>query len=184
MPKDASYRQGNWQKNSRDSMDRYREIRIGVIVHCEGGYIQGGAAYDHQGKRIEAFTRERVSTKQNFIDTVRSRKADALYTDALEGHLSAGLVHMANISFRTGRQTSGEAIREVIRGEKELSDSFERLQSHLTANRIDLNEHPLTLGPMLEMDPRRERFVGTFADEANRLVSRDYRAPFVVPREV
>ena len=40
------------------------------------------------------------------------------------------------------------------------------------------------LGPWLSMDPQRERFVGDFADEANMLLTRNYREPFVVPQDV
>ncbi|MHC4181663.1 MAG: Gfo/Idh/MocA family oxidoreductase [Planctomycetota bacterium] len=181
LPKNASYRRGDWTRNSNETMDRYRGVRIGTIVRCEGGFVQGDAAYDRDGNQIRKFTRSRKTTKQNFIDTVRSRNAGELYSGALEGHLSCGLVHMTNISYRIGRETPSGAIREVIRGEKELSESFERLKQHLAANRIDLDQEPLTLGPMLTMDAETERFVGSFSDRANRLASPDYRPPFVVP---
>ena len=184
LPKNASYREADWRKNANETMDRYRDVRVGTVVVCEGGYVQGGAAYDLDGRRIKQFTRTRVSTKQNFIDCVRSRQSDRLFSDALEGHLSCGLVHLANISQRLGRQTPNGAIREVIQGEKELSESFERLREHLGANRIDLDQGPLALGPALVLDPETERFVGPFSDRANRLATRDYRAPFVVPDEV
>ena len=49
---------------------------------------------------------------------------------------------------------------------------------------VDTAAEPLTLGPMLTMDPKTERFVGDFAAEANRLTSREYREPFVVRDEV
>ncbi len=181
LPVDAAHRQGDW---SSGAMDEFRGVRIGTFVHCEGGYVQGDTAYDNSGKPIKTFTRERVSTKQNFIDTMRTRRADQLHTDALEGHLSAGLVHMTNISYRVGRQASNEAIHETIRAEKPLSESFDRLQNHLEANRIDLGKKPLCLGPMLTMDPAKERFVGSFSEEANKHLSRDYRKPFVVPEDV
>jgi hypothetical protein len=34
------------------------------------------------------------------------------------------------------------------------------------------------------MDSAAERFVGDFAEEANGLLARSYREPFVVPEEV
>ena len=55
-----------------------------------------------------------------------------------QGHISAGLCHMANISYRTGRK--------------------------------------------LQFDPAKERFVND--NEANRLITRQYRAPYVVPERV
>jgi len=40
------------------------------------------------------------------------------------------------------------------------------------------------VGPELTFDPKSERFTGDRADEANKLLRRDYRAPFVVPETV
>jgi predicted dehydrogenase len=75
---------------------------------------------------------------RNFIRAVRSRKHSDLSADIAEGHVSAALGHLANISYRTGRT--------------------------------------------LRFDPRTERFPGD--DEANRLLTREYRQPFVLPQEV
>ena len=66
----------------------------------------------------------------------------------------------------------------------ELSESFGRLTEHLAANRIDPSTESLQLGPLLTMDPQTERFVGTFSDRANALLSREYRKPFIVPDNV
>jgi predicted dehydrogenase len=184
LPKNASYLNENWQKGANQKMDKFRGIRIGAVVVCEGGYLHKGIAYDNDGKQMKTFTRERVSTKQNFIDAVRSRKADSLFTDALEGHLSCGLVHMANISYQVGQSTPKEQIRDSVTGEKEMSDCYERLLSHLDANHLDLNKDPLILGPMLTLDPKVERFEGPGSDKANALISRDYRKPFIVPDSV
>jgi hypothetical protein len=52
------------------------------------------------------------------------------------------------------------------------------------ANGVDLAQSLPTLGPSLQIDPATERFVGTFADEANKLVRREYRAPYVIPDQV
>lgn len=41
---------------------------------------------------------------ENFISCMRSRRREDLYADILEGHRSATLSHLANISFRTGRK--------------------------------------------------------------------------------
>ncbi len=161
LPKNAGYLDEDWNKGADQKMDKFRGIRIGTVVICEGGYIHEGIAYDNEGKKIKTFTRKRVSTKQNFIDVIGSRKPDALFTDALEGHLSCGLVHLANISYRVGKGTPKEEIREIVKGEKEMSESYERLLSHLEANQLDLLKNPLILGPMLSLDPTTERFTGT-----------------------
>jgi hypothetical protein len=37
------------------------------------------------------------------------------------------------------------------------------------------------VGPMLSFDAASEKFVGTGSAEANKLLTRNYRKPFVVP---
>ncbi len=181
LPKNASFHDVEWTRNSGKTMDEFHGIRIGTIVMCEGGYIQNNAAYDHDGKLVKKFTRKRVSTKENFIDAMRSRKPEMLYTDALEGHLSCGLVHMANISYRAGSESSKGEIQERIEGNKKLSESWERLKDHLNRNKINEQKYPLTLGPMLTLNPETERFTGEFSEKANEYVSGQYREPFVIP---
>ena len=79
---------------------------------------------------------------------------------------------------------SGGEVRERILGNRELSEAYERFDAHLSANGIDLKRRPVTLGPMLTFDAATERFVGEFGGEANRLVSPEYRHPFIVPEKI
>jgi len=48
----------------------------------------------------------------NFIDAIRSGKDSDLTCDILNGHLSAALPHMANISYRLGRELHFDGARE------------------------------------------------------------------------
>ena len=57
-----------------------------------------------------------------------------------------------------------------------------RMEEHLGANNVDLHKSPATLGKLLNMDPKTERFLDN--PEANKLLTREYRAPFVVPEKV
>ena len=167
------------------AMDNYRGLRIGTVIHCENGYVAGGWAYDNDGNRIKQFgLTEGSGHHQNFIDAVRSRKVSDLNADVLEGHLSAALCHMGNISHRLGQEASRETILERMGGSKDLVEAFERFQDHLLLNGVDVKTTPRVIGPWLTMDPKRERFTGEFADEANRLVRGTYREPFVVPAQV
>jgi hypothetical protein len=75
-------------------------------------------------------------------------------------------------------------VLEAIKGNKDMTDSYERFLKHLQANEVDLKKAMVTLGPVLQFDPKAERFTGEFSDEANKLVSRAYREPFVVPEKV
>ncbi|MEA2063271.1 MAG: hypothetical protein U9P14_06215, partial [Gemmatimonadota bacterium] len=46
----------------------------------------------------------RLMHRENFIKAVRSRNVLDLTADILEGHLSSSLCHLANISYRLGRE--------------------------------------------------------------------------------
>ena len=75
---------------------------------------------------------------QNFVDAIRLNDQSVINGSIQEGHYSAALVHLANISCRLGRS--------------------------------------------LRFDPKTEQFVGD--EEANRMLRREYRPPFVVPDRV
>jgi hypothetical protein len=117
-----------------------------------------------------------------FINAVRSRRASDLSGDMLQGHLSACLIHMSNTSYRLGKTSSAGEIREHISGRKDLLAIYESMREHLLANGVDVDK--MVAGPMLTMDPAAERFTGEFSQEANKLISREYRKPFVVPEKV
>ena len=173
------------QKKGDSAMDHYRGIRLGSLIQCENGYFAGGWAYDNDGKKIKQFKLTGGSGHHaNFIKAVRSRKVTDLNADILEGHLSTALCHMGNISHRLGQESPREQILEAVKTNREMMDSFERFQEHLLANEIDLKKTPIILGPWLTMDSAKEKFIGVFSEQANKLVGRTYREPFVVPEEV
>ncbi len=167
------------------AMDDYRGTRAGTVVHCEGGYFVGGWAYDENGVKVKQFKRTGGSGHhRNFIDAVRSRRPEDLNAEILEGHLSSALCHLGEISHRLGHSAAPGAIRKQTAGKPHLGEALERLATHLEANKIDLAATPLTLGPVLQIDPEKERFTGPLADRANGLLRTKYRKPFVVPEEV
>jgi len=168
------------------TMPHYRGSRIGICVECEGGYFigkHGGKVYDDKGKTITSIRGGGAGNHPaNFYKAVRSRKAGDVPSDALSGLLSCTLVHMGNISHRLGAKTPDGEIAEKIKGNKLAAESYERMVDHLGKNEVDLKKTPVTLGPWLEFDPKTERF--TNSDEANKLATRDYRRPFIVPQSV
>jgi hypothetical protein len=56
------------------------------------------------------------------------------------------------------------------------------MEQHLTSNGLKLDGEKYLLGRRLAFDAQQERFAGD--DEANRMLTRQYRAPFVVPEKV
>lgn len=115
---------------------------------------------------------------------MRSRKAGDLNAEILEGHLSAALCHMANISHRLGAETEPNVIADMAKGNSQWADAFLRLGQHAQRNGIDLNQTQAVLGPWVTIDSESEKFVDEFAGPANQLLRRDYREPFVVPENV
>jgi predicted dehydrogenase len=177
------------RKKDDKAMDNYRGTRIGIVVQCEGGYFAagdgGGWIYDSDGKKIKQFSgRGGAGHHENFINAVRSHKRSDLNADIEVGHLSAALCHMANISYRVGKKATPDEIKAAIGDNDNMMDSFDRMLEHLEANEIDLTKEPLTVGPMLTMDPQAEKFVDEHSDWANMYIKRNYREPFVVPDKV
>jgi len=169
-----------------EHMDNYRGASIGVVVDCEGGSMviasySGARVFDKDGKEIKKFEGS-ASHFANFIDAVRSRKCADLNADILEGHLSSALCHTGNISYRLGRTHTPEEIGDAVKDNKDLSEAFGRMQEHLSANNVELRQTPATLGIALKMDPKTERFIGNH--RANQMLTREYRAPFIVPAKV
>jgi len=118
----------------------------------------------------------------NFIKAVRSRKKTDLHADILEGHLSSALCHTGNISYRLGAFAAPDDIREQIRADRDAAATFDRMVEHLRASGVDLAATKAALGAVLRMEPKSERFLGN--DQANDLLTRNYRRPFVVPENV
>ncbi|MDB6140651.1 MAG: iolG 16, partial [Verrucomicrobiaceae bacterium] len=174
------------ESSQSKDMDKLKGANVGVIVECEGGYVvvpnyTGATAYDKEGKEIKSWKGSEDHFK-NFIAACRTRNKDDLNADILEGHLSSGLCHTANISYRLGQKQKPDEIKEQIKADRFAEESFGRMTEHLAKNEVDVTKDLLTLGPVLKMDTTTERFVDNEA--ANALVKDTYRAPFVVPDKV
>ena len=170
------------------SMDKFLGLNVGNIAHCEGGYLTIPAsnyslaqAFDRDGKLIREF-KGAGNHHANFIDAMRSRKESDLNCPLLQGHLSSALVHLANNSYRTGRAMKPGDIRDQLTARSQLAEPFGRFTEHLAANQVDLAKTPATLGAPLTLDAATEKFTGENSAAANKLLRRDYRAPWIVPQ--
>ena len=123
------------------------------------------------------------SVFENFIDCVRSRRSDKLQAEILEAHYSAAACHLGNISYRLGRQVSGSTEPKGLPDNQHVQDSWSIIQDNLKgALGLDLNDATYRLGPKLDFNAKTERFVHN--PEADSLLTRQYRKPFVVTDEV
>jgi predicted dehydrogenase len=119
----------------------------------------------------------------NFIAGVRSRSTSDLNADILEGHYSAALCHLANVSYRLGKPVPFDAKTKSFGGDKAVSETFERMTDHLArGNGVALDGLTYNVGRTLTMNPETETFVND--PEADRLLTREYRKGFVVPNNV
>lgn len=175
------------QRTGVDKMDQYRgQNGISAVFECEGGYLifpnyATAIAFDNDGKQLKEW-KGADDHYANFIKAVRSRKVSDLTADILEGHLSAAISHQANISYQLGAKKTPDQIRDAVKNDKTVAEALGRMEEHLAANGVDLKKTELTLGPVLEMNPKTERFTNNEA--ANKLLTREYRAPYVVPEKV
>ena len=160
--------------------EKYMGEGIGNIVHCKEGYVAGYQAFDLAGKKITMDAKDdgRAGDHfRNFIDAVKAGKPEMLNADVLDGHLSASLGHLANISYRVGQR------RPITKDDpftsEEGNETFSRMRKHLADNGVDLSKTQLQVGRTLSFDPKTEKFVNDA--EADKLLTREYRKPFEVP---
>jgi predicted dehydrogenase len=118
----------------------------------------------------------------SFLHAVRSRKVEDLNADVEHGHYSAALCHLANISYRLGESVPFSRQARSLGDNREVVETFANIQQNLTGVGVKLEETSYRLGRTLTFDPAAERFAGAGAEEANPMLMRTYRKPFVVPK--
>jgi predicted dehydrogenase len=166
----------------------YKGAGVGVIFEGSDGYVvmttyHSGAAFDKSGQKIAEFKGE-ADHFANFLTAVRSRKKEDLTADIEEGHLSSALCHLGNISYQLGAPTSvADAAQKVtaIRSSDNSKETWERTIAHLKDNNVDLNKIQIGFGQHLTLDPQTETFTGAGMEKANSMLTREYRAPYIVP---
>jgi predicted dehydrogenase len=159
----------------------YREVRVGVVFHAEGGWLRIGKgppqAFDRDDAPLKTFEGG-GDHFGNFVDACRGGKASDLAADIEEGHLSSALCHLANVSHRLGGLYAMYKVFPFR--EWDAADStFDRFKDHCAENDAKPDVTQLQVGRLLAVDPRTERCPED--PEAERLLTRDYRRPFVVP---
>jgi predicted dehydrogenase len=171
--------------------NEYRGAKVGNIwIGTEGSVVcpsyNSGVAYDKDGKKLAEF---RGGGDQlhfdNFVKAVRSRKHEDLNADISEGHLSAALCHLANISYRTGSERAfGQD--KVVTDNKTMNEFFTAMMDHLGANKVDTAKAIGRTGSIV-VDPKTEtiKSCSTGAlSQANAMLFREYRKGFELREEV
>lgn len=166
--------------------------KIGVVFYGTEGYMvqtQYGrcVVYDRDFQVVKEFSAKGDLNSVhfgNFIDACRRRDPSLLNADVREGHLSAAISHLGNISYYVGElnHVSESELRSAlgqVNGFDDNMATLDRTLAHLTKNDVDLAKYPLSLGPHLRFDSESETFVGNTA--ANAWLTREYRQGFECP---
>ncbi len=162
--------------------DGFHGQKIGNILQFESGLVAGNKFYPKGKTAAERLPEVEVPARgtgdhfSNFINVVRTRKRNEQYADILEGHYSAALCHLPNISYRLGVDVPfAEGMRKA--GDDAAgADAAERMAAHLKANTVDLGSAQLRVGRVVKFEPKAEHVVGDA--EADRMLTRNYRKPF------
>ena len=85
--------------------DGYDSYKTWLTEQCEPG-PSGKGSGDHYA---------------NFVDCVRSRRAEDIHSPIEEAHISTTLVHLANASYRLGRALRFDPEKEMVIGDEEAN---------------------------------------------------------------
>jgi predicted dehydrogenase len=161
----------------------YRKATVGNVFHGTDGYVvltsyKTGAAFDKDGNMVAQFEGGGDQVHfDNFVSAVRSRNPKVLNADIEEGHLSSALCHLANISLRLGTKMTIADTKAKLSGDV-ATETYDRFVSHLGENQVSPSSE-ISCGATLALDPKTEKFIGNA--DADAMLTREYRAPFVVP---
>ncbi|GAB6167493.1 Gfo/Idh/MocA family oxidoreductase [Thermostilla marina] len=168
--------------------NRKFDAKVTNEFYTTEGVIRGGKFFPHGSDEGESLDVEvemgpESDHFRNFMAAVRSRNPKDLNAEIETAHYSAALCHLGNISYRTGGEASFAEAAEAFAENDLAAASWKYLEENLAgALGVDLNKLTCTLGKRLRFNPAEERFID--APEADKLLTRDYREPYVVPQEV
>jgi len=163
------------------------EANVSNEFYTSEGVIRGGRFYPHDGGAAQRVEPGDANVTPGgafgaFVAAVRSRDPADNNADAETAHYSAALCHLANISYRLGEPVPFDKQARSLGDNKQVVEAFAALKDNLRAVKIDLGESTYQLGRALEFDAQTESFV--MDEEADALLTREYREPFVVPAAV
>jgi hypothetical protein len=167
--------------------DKAGQVAIGDVFECTDGILaiptySSGIAFSPKGELIQRFGGGDDSAHfRNFIEAIKNNRPESLNAPAMEGHLSAAACHLANISHRLG--TARPLSTDDPFGKNEAAnETYRRFREHLKENGVDLEETKFTMGREIKFDSKTETVVGDA--DASKLLTREYRKPYVVPETV
>ncbi len=162
--------------------------KVANEFYTTDGVISGGRFTPYEGGKQHDVEVEPIHVTDggpfgSFINCVRSRKVEEVNGEIEEAHYSSALCHLGNISYRVGNEVPFSQKPDGFPDNPQVLQSLATLQGNVKAALgMDLRKVSYRLGQKLEFDASKEKFVGNAAADA--LLSRPYRAPFVVTEQV
>lgn len=174
-----------WDSPDVNRAPAFKSLRVGVIITCEKGEFRGGRGGGYWvgpdgEERIRRFAGDGGRNHaQNFIDAVRSRRAQDLAAPLTASCSSALLSHLANISYRTGEKASVNTLRNALPDREEIHRLLDTQIAHLGRWGIDPERSRFTLGRKIRYDASGNRIAGDSIDPS--LASPERRSGFELP---
>jgi len=167
--------------------DRLSGVKVGNIFYGDQGFgvstsYSSGTIFDRDGDEVAHFGGD-GDHFDNFVQAVRSRRHTDLTADVEDGHLSAALCHLGNISYRLGSAQPRGSLPAALAPTPNAEEAFVRFERHLLDNDVPVAKASFTLGLPLGVDPAAERLLDGGA-EAAALWQPSYRAGFALPAPV
>jgi len=162
--------------------DPYRGCRIGVIYDLKGGFVlnpdyETATVFDVNGKPIKTFGGGGDHFR-GYIDAILANDPAKAVAPPAEGHLSASLCHLANVSYRTGQ--AAPLSGKPPFGNDVADEAFGRMRDHLVSQGLEAATTSYTRGSVIAFDGTAEAVPGN--PKADALLTRVYRTPFTLPR--
>ena len=157
----------------------FRAQSVGNILHFEEGVVARESSIRRARATAKRCRRSSGAEKiggdhfANFIDCVRSRDLTKLHADIEVGHVSAGLCHLGNISYRLGKETDYDPKLGKLSGNEFGNRRAGPHGRPPEGQRHQVRRQEPPRRQKLDFDGKTEHFVND--DEANALLTRKYR---------
>jgi predicted dehydrogenase len=159
---------------------------VSCICDLKGNLVKEFKSTDSKGNMTSSdnSTHRHVA---NFLDAIQANDPKKVAANVRCGTVSADLAHLGNIAYFISEKNnvSIEECKKNLERVKSSDDNektFSRMVKHLETNGVDLKRTPLSMSPALNLNVEKEIFIGN--NQANALMTREYRKPFVVPETI
>jgi predicted dehydrogenase len=172
-------------KKSKDGTKKFPR-KIDNEFYTTEGVMIGGTFYPKGGKKpvkVE-FDGPKVTPGGrlgSFIAAVRSGNTKDINAPVDKGHYASAICHLGNVSYCLGKEVPFSRKPQALGDNKQAVETLEMIEENLGGIGVKLEETTYCLGPKLKIDTKTEQFVGENNEAANKLLTRKYRQPFVVP---